>query len=78
MITDTQFRSRTAFLRFQHSLESLEHELKPLESKMSEACAFELKMVGVTARSFFRMANEELFGKKRQESLAVHSTEKEG
>lgn len=31
MLTPDQFRARGAFIRFQHALDSLEQELKPME-----------------------------------------------
>jgi len=63
---DNRYRARGAFIRFQHALDSLEHELKPLESEMSPECLFELQMAGRVARSFFTMANEEIFSQQKE------------
>lgn len=61
MITTDQYRARTAFLRFQHALDSLEHELKPLESGMSAELRVEVQIIGHASRRFFTLANQELF-----------------
>lgn len=58
---DDRYRARCAFLRFQHALDSLEHEMKPMSGEMSPECQFELAMMGRVARSFFTMANAEVF-----------------
>ena len=61
MLTTDQYKARIAFLRFQNALDALEQDMKPLRSQMTQECAFELQMIGVTARSFYTMANQELF-----------------
>lgn len=60
---DDSFRARRAFIKFQRTLEWFESEMKPLEPQMSIECHFELECMGKLARSFFRMANMEIFGK---------------
>lgn len=64
MLTPDQYRARGAFLRFQHALDSLEHEMKPLQ--MSELCKFEFETMGRVARSFFTLANEEIFSTQKE------------
>jgi len=65
---DATSRARRAFLRFQHALDSLEQELKPLE--IDPDLKLLLGRMSATCRTFFTRANDELFS-------AVHSTQKE-
>jgi hypothetical protein len=69
-MTPAQFRSQGVFLRLQNALYSLEQEMKPLRSEMSMECQFELECLGKIARSFFKMANQELFSKKQVKEVA--------
>lgn len=66
-----EFRARSAFIRFQHALESLEKEMNSLRSEMSIESQSELDGMARIARNFFKMANEEIFSrdKKRAASL---------
>lgn len=66
MLSPTQYRARCTFLSFQHKLDMLEQEMKPLIPLMSIECNFEFETMGKIARSFFRMANEELFSKTKK------------
>ena len=70
MLTEDQDRIRRAFLRFQDELMKFEEAMKPLEPEMSPECAFELKMSGTVCRSFFRMANLELFGTRKVKEVS--------
>jgi hypothetical protein len=62
-------RARRAMIKFQSTLDWFEQELKPLRPEMSLECQFELDTLGRVARSFYRMANAEVFGKVRKEVL---------
>jgi hypothetical protein len=61
MLTPDQYRARGAFLRFQHALDAMEQEMKPLRSELSLDCQVELGALGNVARNFFAMANREVF-----------------
>jgi len=50
-------------------LNTLQHELKPLAPQMSMECQFELETLGRIARSFFRMANQEIFSQQKASVL---------
>lgn len=63
-MTQDLFRAHRAFQNFQHALDSLEHEMKPLQ--MSELCKFEFETMGRVARSFFTLANEEIFSTQKE------------
>ena len=63
MLTESQDRARRAFLHFQAELLTFEEAMQPLRPEMSIECAFELDMMGRIARSFFRMANQEVFSR---------------
>lgn len=69
MMTPDHFLAHSAFLRFKKGLDNLEQKMKPLAPEMSIECQFELECLGKIARSFFMMANQEIFS-------AVHSTKR--
>jgi hypothetical protein len=59
--SEARYLARRAFIKFQYALDSLEQELKPLRPEMSLECQFEFDTLGRVARSFYRMANAEVF-----------------
>ena len=63
MLTANQYRARGAFLRFQHALDSLEQELKPME--MDQDLSLLLGRMSATCRTFYIRANEELFSRQK-------------
>ena len=69
MLTPDQYRARKAFLKFQSTLEWFELEMEPLVPQMSVECQFELGTMGRIARSFFRMANMEIFSQASVEQV---------
>lgn len=71
VMTSERFRAQSAFYRFKNALDSLEHEMKPLVPLMSLECNFEFETMAKIARSFFKMANQELFSKTKKSSCEV-------
>lgn len=66
-MTLEHFRAHEQFLLI--VLNTLQHELKPLAPQMSMECQFELETLGRIARSFFRMANQEIFSQQKASVL---------
>ena len=58
---NAESRKRRAFLRFQAELMMFEEAMKSLQPNMSIDCRYELQEMGRICRSFFTMANQELF-----------------
>lgn len=65
-MTPEMFRARGAMYRLKNALAALEEELKHFDAELSAEARFELQMLGVTARSFFAMCNQEIFSQQKE------------